>query len=267
MKICLYSLKYGHAFSLAECLAKPFKRIFVFFAHITSSDSVAKWNDVGRDGPWATRVIDRYPMITRQSMPKSTGAATDSAAMLKVFQASLPIKCRKIVRQIANSVFTLQKSQRNRFFVFCSSLFTCLINALMEILAIVLLPLLAFFSVPLIAITIFLPHMLTVFINPLSMYLPVFLWVFCSTFTHIFSVDGFSASVTSGHQLLCIGKGWEVLRRCGKRLKALFTDLKRNIHSVSLSLYLKMRLAGGEIIRCFGSYPSQHVYYNMRHCF
>lgn len=37
---------------------------------------------------------------------------------------------------------------------------------------------------------------------------------------------------------------------------------KRGIHSVSLSLYLMMRLASGEIVRCFGSYPSQHPYYN-----
>lgn len=38
----------------------------------------------------------------------------------------------------------------------------------------------------------------------------------------------------------------------------------QGVHSVSLSLYLMMGLADGEIDRRFGSYPSQHAYFSTR---
>ena len=96
-EIGLYlKFKFG-GFLATEGAVQPFCWIGVVFAVVIAVYSLAKWDDVGRNGAWVVGpgIAKWDPVIGRKFVPKTWRTATDGAAAVEIVEGKSPMVCRE----------------------------------------------------------------------------------------------------------------------------------------------------------------------------
>lgn len=96
-KIGLNPQKDLFRFTLAKFRKKPFGRLSIILFVIATIYTMTEWNDVSWDRAGATRISQRYPMVSRKGMPKSRRSAANRATALEIIKTSIPVGINKFV--------------------------------------------------------------------------------------------------------------------------------------------------------------------------
>lgn len=208
-------------------------------------------------------------MLFSNSMPQTYRSTANTAAMIPVIKTILPIGSREITGQIA---FTCSLAMFTNI-VSYSSLWSFPVNSIVfsDFMGVIL----ASFSF---AIALNFSKFFPIAFAVSALDLSIVFWVFCTSnaITFLQSLVMLLVEPTRISGLLFFGAGFLRLRctlnvaflasegqrvasfieifECNRKFfSAFLARAKGHIHSVSLSLYLMMRLANGEIIRLSGA--------------
>lgn len=84
-------VQYLFGFSFTKLVDKPFGRLAATFAVVASALTVTKRHDIRRDGSWAIRAAQWYPVIHSQCVPQPRRSTANGTATVKVIKRVLPI--------------------------------------------------------------------------------------------------------------------------------------------------------------------------------